>query len=146
MANNRVAYGLAKEEGIDTEGMSPKEVWEALGKKGITQESVSEGKIKETKNLQSKSIDELKEMAKPKEAKSADQIKNKNDLVDYIAYQTGITLENDPDNIWNNKRNLLYTKIDDKDKNVVLSLLMKKGFIVNEHNNGRYWISVKPSK
>ena len=64
MANNRVAYGLAKEQGINTDGMSPKEVWEALAKKGITQESVSENKIKETKDLQSKSIGELKEMAK----------------------------------------------------------------------------------
>lgn len=64
MANNRVAYGLAKEQGIDTKDMSPKEVWDALAKKGITEESVSEGKIKETKDLQSKSVDELKEMAK----------------------------------------------------------------------------------
>ena len=78
MANNRVAYGLAKEQGIDTKDMSPKEVWDALAKKGITQESVSEGKIKETKELQSKSVDELKEMAKPTKAekynKKADDI------------------------------------------------------------------------
>lgn len=33
MANNRVAYGLAKEQGIDTKDMSPKEVWDALAKK-----------------------------------------------------------------------------------------------------------------
>ena len=35
MADNRIAYGLAKKYGIDTEGMSPKEVWEALEKKGV---------------------------------------------------------------------------------------------------------------
>ena len=33
MANNRVAYGIAKSLGIDTDGMSPKEVWEAIAKK-----------------------------------------------------------------------------------------------------------------
>ena len=37
MANNRIAYGLAKEYGINTEGMSPKEVWAALANKGINQ-------------------------------------------------------------------------------------------------------------
>lgn len=35
MADNRVAYGLAKKYGTDTTGMSPKEVWEALNEKGI---------------------------------------------------------------------------------------------------------------
>lgn len=35
MADNRIAYGLAKKYGIDTDGMSPKEVWEALAKKGV---------------------------------------------------------------------------------------------------------------
>lgn len=36
MADNRRAYGLAKRYGIDTKGMTPEEVWEALKKKGIT--------------------------------------------------------------------------------------------------------------
>lgn len=39
MANNRIAYGLAKKYGIDTTGMSPKEVWEALKDKGVSQDS-----------------------------------------------------------------------------------------------------------
>lgn len=34
--DNRRAYGLAKAKGIDTTGMSPKEVWEALKEKGVT--------------------------------------------------------------------------------------------------------------
>lgn len=33
--DNRIAYGLAKREGIDTKGMTPKEVWEALDNNGI---------------------------------------------------------------------------------------------------------------
>ena len=36
MANNKLAYGLAKEHGIDTEGMTPGQVWEALKKAGIS--------------------------------------------------------------------------------------------------------------
>lgn len=36
MADNKVAYGLAKKHGIDTTGMSPKEVWDALKEKGIS--------------------------------------------------------------------------------------------------------------
>lgn len=44
MADNRKAYGLAKEQGIDTTGMSPKEVWQALKEKGVTQdETYSDG-------------------------------------------------------------------------------------------------------
>lgn len=38
MADNRIAYGLAKKHGIDTAGMSPREVWEALKEKGVTKE------------------------------------------------------------------------------------------------------------
>lgn len=38
MADNRIAYGLAKKYGIDTKGMSPKEVWDALKEKGVTEE------------------------------------------------------------------------------------------------------------
>ena len=37
--DNRRAYGLAKAHGIDTTGMSPREVWEALKEKGVTQEN-----------------------------------------------------------------------------------------------------------
>lgn len=36
MADNRVAYGLAKKHGIDTTGMSPQQVWDALKEKGIS--------------------------------------------------------------------------------------------------------------
>lgn len=35
MADNRIAYGLAKKHGIDTDGMTPKQVWDALNEKGI---------------------------------------------------------------------------------------------------------------
>lgn len=41
--DNRIAYGLAKKYGIDTKDMSPKEVWEALKNKGVTEENISDG-------------------------------------------------------------------------------------------------------
>ncbi len=43
MADNRIAYGLAKKYGINTKDMSPKEVWEALKNKGVTEENISDG-------------------------------------------------------------------------------------------------------
>ena len=42
MADNRIAYGLAKKYGIDTKGMSPKEVWDALKEHGVPQRNAQE--------------------------------------------------------------------------------------------------------
>ena len=42
MADNRIAYGLAKKYGIDTTGMSPAEVWKALEEKGVAKRSEPE--------------------------------------------------------------------------------------------------------
>ena len=42
MADNRIAYGLAKKYGIDTKGVSPKEVWDALREHGVTQQNAQE--------------------------------------------------------------------------------------------------------
>lgn len=42
MADNRIAYGLAKKYGIDTKGMSPKDVWDALKEHGVTQRNAQE--------------------------------------------------------------------------------------------------------
>ena len=42
MADNRIAYGLAKRYRIDTKGMTPKEVWDALNEKGVTRENAAE--------------------------------------------------------------------------------------------------------
>lgn len=42
MADNRIAYGLAKKYGIDTKDMSPKEVWDALREKGITEKNAED--------------------------------------------------------------------------------------------------------
>lgn len=55
MANNRIAYGLAKGLGIDTTGMSPKEVWDVLKQNGISDLGPSPAK-----QYENKSIKELK--------------------------------------------------------------------------------------
>ena len=56
MANNRIAYGLAKRYGIDTTGKSPKEVWDALKEKGLTEKDAAreyrEGNEKEREKLE----------------------------------------------------------------------------------------------
>lgn len=54
MADNRIAYGLAKKYGIDTKGMSPEEVWEALNKKGVKELGGHRDEV------YYKSVDELK--------------------------------------------------------------------------------------
>ena len=55
MADNRIAYGLAKQHGIDTTGMNPKQVWDALSKKGITRESAE----RERAESDNKKLDKL---------------------------------------------------------------------------------------
>ena len=45
-ASARLAYGLAKEYGIDTTGMSPQEVWAALAKEGVTPANAKSGKVR----------------------------------------------------------------------------------------------------
>lgn len=52
MSSQSIAYGLAKKHGIDTKGMSPKEVWEALAKKGVT--SFNQSSNSNSNSLESK--------------------------------------------------------------------------------------------
>lgn len=52
MADSRVAYGLAKKYGIDTSGMSPSEVWEALKEKGVTPENAGKGAYNSRSDIQ----------------------------------------------------------------------------------------------
>lgn len=61
MANNRIAYGLAKQYGINTEGMKPKEVWDALASKGINQDNYQQYQYMQNEsydNIQKNSIQE----------------------------------------------------------------------------------------
>lgn len=65
--NTRIPYGLAKREGIDTTGMTPREVWEALEGKGYSASEVYT-KLKETGKVPEKGSTDVAEA--PKKPKS----------------------------------------------------------------------------
>ena len=73
-------------------------------------------------------------------------MKNKQELIDYIAHQTNITLKNDPCNALNSKRKILYTSINKKNRNTVLSLLTKKGIRYENHIQDNYFIYIWPER
>jgi len=69
-------------------------------------------------------------------------MKNKQELIDYIAHQVGIRLENNKGDILNDRRKILYTAITKANKNAVLSLLNKKGIRYENHINNYYFIYI----
>ena len=69
--------------------------------------------------------------------------KNKKEtFVNDIEYHAGVRLENDKNTSLNGKRNLLYTKIPQEQKNSLLSYFRKRGIPYNEHNKGYYWLDL----
>lgn len=78
MADNRIAYGLAKKYGIDTTGMSPKEVWEALRKKGVTEKNIADGAYNSQEGRATVLARQLMEKRKREEEEAAEKrAKNK---------------------------------------------------------------------
>lgn len=69
-------------------------------------------------------------------------MKSKQELINYIAHQLNITLENNKYDILNNKRKILYTTISKTNKNAVLNLLNKKGIRYEKHINNYYFIYI----
>lgn len=71
MADSRIAYGIAKGLGIDTDGKSPKEVWEAIAKKqGVSIEQAQNQADKSgSKDGRKSAVEKLRELAKPKKGK-----------------------------------------------------------------------------
>ena len=69
-------------------------------------------------------------------------MKNKQELIDFIAHQLNVTLKNDPNNALNGKRKILYTAIARVERNAVLSLLNKKGVRYENHINNYYFIYI----
>lgn len=69
MADNRIAYGIAKGMGIDTDGMEPKAVWQAIAdKQGVSVEQAMQRayaqKIKDSLNKRiAKASEELKKQS-----------------------------------------------------------------------------------
>ncbi len=69
-------------------------------------------------------------------------MKNKQELIDFIAHQVNVKLENDPNNILNKKREILYTTINRTNRNAVLSLLKRKGIRYENHIHDNYFIYI----
>jgi len=69
-------------------------------------------------------------------------MKNKQELIDYIAHQIGVRLENNPDDILNSKRKILHTTITRNNRNTVLSLLTRKGIRYENHVKDYYFIYI----
>ena len=69
-------------------------------------------------------------------------MKNKQELIDYVAHQLNITLENNKNDILNNRRKILYTTITKANKNAVLSLLTRKGIRYENHVKDYYFIYI----
>ena len=66
----------------------------------------------------------------------------KQELIDYIFRQTNIQLENNPNNILNNKRKILHTTIKRNHRNAILSLLNKKNIRYEPHTQDNYFIYI----
>ena len=64
----------------------------------------------------------------------------KEKLIQIIKQQLNVELENDKDNIFNQKRNFLYTKIEKQNKRSVLNYLEKHNVLYNQHLKDYYWI------
>jgi hypothetical protein len=69
-------------------------------------------------------------------------MKNKQELIDYVAHQLNITLENNKSDILNDRRKILYTTITKANRNAVLSLLNKKGIQYENHVKDYYFIYI----
>ena len=69
-------------------------------------------------------------------------MKNKQELIDYVAHQVGIRLENNKGDILNDRKKVLYTTITKANKNAVLSLLNKKGIWYENHVKDYYFIYI----
>lgn len=63
----------------------------------------------------------------------------KEKFISTIKHQFNIGLENDKDNIFNQKRNVLYTQLPKYDRNVI-NYLVKNNIVFNTHLNGYVWI------
>ena len=68
---------------------------------------------------------------------------SKTELINFVKHQVGVELLNDPNEMFNRKRNLLYTQITRKNYYNVASLLIKKGLRFEKHVDDYYWIYLK---
>ena len=73
-------------------------------------------------------------------------VKNKNDFIEFVQQQTNVKLENDKTDALNKKRNVLYTKVEKKNRLCVLGLMNKNSVRLEEHMKGYYWVYYKENE
>lgn len=78
--------------------------------------------------------------------KRKEDIKTKDDLISYIKHRHGVELKIENIPFLNDKKNRLYTEIPKENRNSILNDLRQKGFSVEEHNKGYYWIDLPKEK
>ena len=130
MADNRIAYGLAKKYGIDTSGMSPKEVWEALKKKGITEKNISEGAYDSKDNSIKERANKVGKVSFKEDfpEKTKTTIKNIENKTKGLNYEVGTIIDKDG--------NILQS-VDGKSNEVnVEKSLLKNAIFTHNHPNG----------
>jgi hypothetical protein len=69
-------------------------------------------------------------------------MKSKQELIDYVAHQLNITLENNKNDILNDRRKILHTTITKANRTAVLSLLTRKGIRYENHVKDYYFIYI----
>ena len=136
-------YGLCKSVGINTEGMTPREAWEAwqnkTGKTKAEAEREHWGKTADEKQPQNENS---KENTSENIIKRKEDIKTKDDLISYIKHRHGVELKNENIPFLNDNEKRLYTEIPQENRNAILNDLKQQGFSVEEHNKGYYWIDL----
>ena len=65
---------------------------------------------------------------------------SKTEFVDFVKRQTGVELENDSSEQFNQERKVLYTQITRNDYNKVASFLISKGFRLESHLKDYYFV------
>lgn len=109
-----------------------------------TEKTAARERRKEEQNqrIKAKLREERRDEEKPAGMKFS-EVKNKKDLINYIEEQTNIRLEHDEKDMFNRKRNVLYTSIDKDRQRAVLELLNRHNVYVESHIKDRVWIHFK---
>ena len=140
-------YGLCKSVGINTEGMTPREAWEAwTSKTGRTKEDAEKEHWGKTSDEKQPKNENSKENTSESVIKSKEDIKTKDDLISYIKHRHGVELKNENIPFLNDNEKRLYTEIPKENRNAILNDLRQQGFSVEEHNKGYYWIDLPKKK
>jgi hypothetical protein len=77
-----------------------------------------------------------------KTGRKEEVMKNKQELIDYVAHQVNVRLENNLNSALNSNKKALYTTITRNNRNAVLGILNRKGIRYEEHIKDNYFIYI----